>query len=59
MNDRCIACDKQWEQGDMCVVIGHIDRRHHASLVMAHRNCLISEVLGQDEAGRIIARERD
>ena len=58
MNDRCFACDGYWEQRDFAVVIGHIDRERRGSLVMVHRNCLLSEVLGQDEAGRVIARER-
>lgn len=42
----------------MAAVIGMVKTDLTASLVFVHRDCIILDVLGEDVASRIIARER-
>lgn len=58
MNDRCRACRKDFEQGDFGVMIGVVMRDETAHLEWVHRNCLLVDVMGEEAASRIIARER-
>lgn len=58
MNDQCPACRKDWEQGDFTVVIGMIKQDGSATLVHVHRDCIMINVLGEERAAHIIARER-
>ena len=57
MNDTCLICDAHWEQGDFAVVIGHIDAGK-GSLIFVHRDCLLTEVVGDETAQLIIARSK-
>jgi hypothetical protein len=62
VNDRCLLCEKEWEQGDLAVAIGVIKRDRSASLQFAHRDCIARNVLGDEPFERLqllIARERE
>ena len=58
MNDQCPACRKDFEQGDFGVVIGMVHNDLTATLAWMHRDCIMIDVLGEDVARHIIARER-
>lgn len=59
MNDACPLCETSFEQGDWLVVVGHITKDGDGGLMSVHRNCILENVLGPEQAQNVIMRERE